>query len=82
LELKVKTLQYIEALFSTISAKNYCLPDWEASLLLPYLVAAVDNSKELTLLTRSSFRLLCKIHPASKVFRLLFDGLRNAKVCC
>lgn len=72
------TIDFLTTLFTFLDETDYHLTDYEASILIPYLVNAVGNNNEtIRQIIRNLFKQLCKLYPASKLFRFLFDGLKS-----
>ncbi|KAG0145811.1 hypothetical protein CROQUDRAFT_658187 [Cronartium quercuum f. sp. fusiforme G11] len=80
----MKCLDIVEQYITVLQLDAYRLSDYEASALLPSLIARCGDSKEvLRTRIRGIFKHICSIYPFSKVFQSLIDhGLKskNARV--
>lgn len=74
----VKALELTETIVTFMDNCNYRLSEYEAASFLPFLIAKMGDGKE-SMRTRihAIFRQVCRIYPASKLFMLFMEGLRN-----
>ncbi len=73
-----KTIDYLAVLFNNLDAIDYHITDVEATNFLPFLVEKVGNNNEtMRQSMRQLFRTLCKLYPASKLFRFIIEGLKS-----
>ena len=79
---QIKTMQFIQELFSTLATEDGELTDQDAGVFLPYLInqsgAKLESIRQTT---HAICRTICKSYPSSKLFVYLLEGLKskNAK---
>ncbi|KAF0040869.1 hypothetical protein F2P81_006767 [Scophthalmus maximus] len=74
----MKVLEYLKLLFTMLNRENYHLTEYEANSFVPYLILKVGESKDVVRKdVRAILTMLCKIHPASKVFPFLMEGTKS-----
>ncbi|XP_034541415.1 cytoskeleton-associated protein 5 isoform X2 [Notolabrus celidotus] len=74
----MKVLEYLKLLFAMLNRENYHLTEYEANSFVPYLILKVGESKDVVRKdVRAILAMLCKVHPASKVFPFLMDGTKS-----
>lgn len=73
-----KALDYLQRLFAHLADIDFQLSDLDASSFIPYLVLKVGESKDnVRRDVRTIFKQICKVHPASKLFVYLLDGVKS-----
>ncbi|XP_063162759.1 cytoskeleton-associated protein 5-like [Candoia aspera] len=83
----MKTLEYLQRLFSMLIEEKYQLMENEASSFLPYLLLKMGGTKESILReVRAILKQILFIYPASKTFSFLLEGAQaknaNQRVGC
>ncbi|XP_035499195.2 cytoskeleton-associated protein 5 isoform X1 [Scophthalmus maximus] len=74
----MKVLEYLKLLFTMLNRENYHLTEYEANSFVPYLILKVGESKDVVRKdVRAILTMLCKVHPASKVFPFLMEGTKS-----
>ncbi|KAM6926731.1 cytoskeleton-associated protein 5 isoform 1-T1 [Lycodopsis pacificus] len=74
----MKVLEYLKLVFAMLNRENYHLTEYEANSFIPYLILKVGESKDVVRKdVRAILAMLCKVHPASKVFPFLMDGTKS-----
>ena len=74
----LKALDFLHTLFNTLADQDYHLHEVEACSFVPYLVNKVGDPKDnVRKSVRGIFKILCKVHPASKMFSFVLDGLKS-----
>ncbi|KAJ8023557.1 Cytoskeleton-associated protein 5 [Holothuria leucospilota] len=74
----VKSIDYLQQLFTMLAADDYSLSDVEANAFCPSLVAKVgDNKENIRKGVRKVMKLLMKLYPASKMFVFIMEGLKS-----
>ncbi|PIK41383.1 putative cytoskeleton-associated protein 5 [Apostichopus japonicus] len=74
----VKSIDYLQQMFTMLAADDYGLADHEANAFIPSLIAKVGDSKEnIRKGVRKVIKLCLKLYPASKMFVFIMDGLKS-----
>lgn len=77
-----KTIEFLAAVLSNLDEKNELLADFDALILLPFLVEKVGAPNEtIRTSVRELFRSLSRVYPDSKLFKFILEGIhsKNAK---
>lgn len=74
----LKGLEYLNAVFTMLSATSYHMLDIEASSFIPYLVVKVGDPKDSVRNgVRILFRHICNVYAISKMFAYIMEGLKS-----
>eukprot|EP01134_Creolimax_fragrantissima_P004026 CFRG4026T1 len=78
----LKTLALLRAMVDSFIQYQHSLSDYEVSIILPILVVKIGEKEMVQKEARALIRCLCTVHPSSKIFVYLMDGIKskNAKV--
>lgn len=74
----IKGLEYLKRVFTVLCENNYTLSEIEGSALVPHLILKIGDPKDaVRSQVRDIIRLLHSIHPMTKIFSFLMDGLKS-----
>ena len=74
----LKSLDYINQVFTVLSDNSYNLHDIEAVSFIPYLITKVGDPKDQVRNSiKQIFKHMCQVYPVSKFSPYLMDGLKN-----
>ena len=74
----LKSLDYINKVFTVLAETSYNLHDIEAVSFIPYLITKVGDPKDQVRNSiKQIFKYTCQIYPVSKFSPYLMDGLKN-----
>ena len=79
----LRSLDYINKIFTVLAEQSYNLHEIEAVSFIPYLITKVGDPKDQVRNSiRQIFKLMCQVFPVSKFSPYLMDGLKqkNAKL--
>merc|ERR1712223_807197 len=79
----LRSLDYINQIFTVLAEESYSLHDIEAVSFIPYLINKVGDPKDQVRNSiKQIFKYLCQVYPVSKFSPYLMDGLKhkNAKL--
>ena len=79
----LRSLDYINQIFTVLSEESYSLHDIEAVSFIPYLINKVGDPKDQVRNSiKQIFKYLCQVYPVSKFSPYLMNGLqqKNAKL--
>lgn len=74
----LKGLEYLKRVFTMLCDNKYTLSEIEGSALVPHLILKIGDPKDaVRSQVRDIIRLLNSIHPMTKIFSFLMDGLKS-----